>query len=184
MHLLSRERPIDLLAVTYDGPSALLEAWDDRIDRRPRNAGVVSVGERMRSASAPGEPSAPVRNVIRGVADPADVSGLLDAVLGYLDSWPRDGRSVAYFDSVTALLERVDAAAATDFLADLLRALGERGVVGYFCLTPSAHDCATVRAITSLFDTVIECIDGAAADADSGADSDADSRSHPNFDAA
>lgn len=187
MHLLSRELPADLLAVTYDDPSSLLDAWCDRVGRRPSNAGVVSVGEQMRSASASSESdasSSPTRNVIRGVADPADASGILDAMLGYLDSWPRESRSVAYFDSVTALVDHAGADAATDFLADLLYVLGERDVVGYFCLTPSAHDCATVRAITSLFDTVVECIDAVAeADADAPSNAgfcsraDADSRS-------
>ena len=191
MHLLSGEELEDVLAVTYGDPSALLRAWCDRVGRRPRNAGVVSVGGRMRSATAtsgttaPSEPTtagestttststapkAPHRNVVQGVADPANVSGVLDVALGYLDAWPRDGRSVAYFDSVTALLEHVNADAATDFLADLLRALSERDVVGYFCLTPSAHDCATVRAVTSLFDTVIECIDETVADSNATAD--------------
>lgn len=187
MHLLSGEEAEDVLAITYDDPSALFQAWCDRIGRRPRNAGVVSVGGQMRSTSASSRatvssestasdgttaPKAPRQNVVQGVADPANVSGVLDVALGYLGAWPRDGRSIAYFDSVTELLEHVNADVATDFLADLLRALSERDVVGYFCLTPSAHDCATVRAVTSLFDTVVECIDETVADTDTTADTD------------
>ncbi|WP_435174543.1 DUF7504 family protein [Halorussus sp. AFM4] len=156
---LSAEEPTDALAVTHDDPESFLGAWRDRVDRAPRNVGVVSVGERMRSASA----STPVdRSVVRGVADPADAAAIRDAVAGYLDAWPADGRTVAYVDSVTAFLDRWETDRAVGFLRGLLRAFDARDAAGYVCLTPSAHDCATVREVASLFDTVVECLEGAA----------------------
>ncbi|WP_137287296.1 DUF7504 family protein [Halorussus salinisoli] len=151
--------PTDVLAVTHEGPEEFLGTWRDRIERRPRNVGVVSVGEQMRSAAA----ATPTdRNVVRGVADPTDADAIRDAVTGYLDAWPADGQTVAYFDSVTALLDCWNVETATEFVRDLLRTLDVRDAVGYFCLTPAAHDRATVREIASLFDTVVECVESAA----------------------
>lgn len=156
---LSDEEPTDALAVTHDDPETFLATWRDRIDRPPRNVGVVSVGERMRSAS----PSAPAdRSLVRGVADPADAAAIRDAVAGYLDAWPGDGRTVAYVDSVTAFLDRWKTDRAVGFLRELLRAFDARDAAGYVCLTPSAHDCATVREVAALFDTVVECVAGTA----------------------
>ncbi|MFC7079855.1 DUF7504 family protein [Halorussus caseinilyticus] len=152
----SENEPTDALAVTHEGPEEFLGTWRDRIDRRPRNVGVVSVGEQMRSAAAT-TPSD--RNVVRGVADPMDADAIRDATTGYLDAWPADGQTVGYFDSVTPLLDCWDIATTTAFVRDLLRALDARDAVGYFCLTPAAHDRATVREVASLFDTVVECVE-------------------------
>lgn len=150
--------PDDVLAVTFGDPDALLDEWRDRASRPPRNVGVVNVGSRMRSAAAEGA-SAPGPNVVSGVADPTDAAAVRDAMAGYLDAWPARGRTVAYFDSVTRLLDRVGVDAATDFLSDAFRLLDECGAVGYFCLTPSVCAPPAVREVKSLFDTVVECID-------------------------
>lgn len=158
--LLADDDPDDVLAVTYEAPTAFLERWSDRVGERPRNVGIVGVGDRMRSAAAT---DGPAPNVVRGVPDSADAAAIRDAAAGYLDAWPADGRTVVFFDSATALLDGLQVDAAVDFLADFCRLLDERGAVGYVCLTLDAHDCATVRAVTSLFDTVVECIDGDAA---------------------
>ncbi|NEU56440.1 helix-turn-helix transcriptional regulator [Halorussus sp. MSC15.2] len=153
---LSVDDPTDALAVTYEGPEELLETWRERIDRRPRNVGVVSVGEQMRSATA----TTPTdRNVVRGVPDPEDAEAIRSAVTGYLDAWPADGHTVAYFDSVTEFLDHWDAGTGVEFLRRLLRSLDARDTVGYFCLTPAVHDRATVREVASLFDTVVECVE-------------------------
>lgn len=162
--LLPETGPSDVLAVTYQRSDKFLQTWRERIDRRPRNVGVVSVGERMRSASPASEstPRMPDRPVVRGVADSTDVDGVRDVTAGYLDAWPDDGHSFVYFDSVTALLAHLDADATVDFLETYLRALDARDAVGYFCLTPAAHDRSIVRETASLFDTVLECVDAAA----------------------
>lgn len=143
----------DVLSVTYRGAHRFLDAWRTQVGDRPRNVGVVSVGAKMRSAAAT---TGDARNVVRGVADPADGAAVHRAVTAHLDSWPDDGRTVVAFDSVTELLDRLDVDAATTFLDDLLRSLAARDVEGYFYVTPPEHDEATVRAVRSLFDTVVE----------------------------
>ncbi|WP_132059917.1 DUF7504 family protein [Halorussus amylolyticus] len=178
---LSGDDADDVLAVTDDSPGAFLDSWRDRVGTAPRNVGVVGVGNRMRSATAetpsnaggppgrkPGEArsseraspgrDSPGRNVVRGVADPADTVAIHDAAAGYLDVWPDHGETVAYIDSLGTLLDRLDPAAAVGFLADFRRTLTEQNAVGYFCLTRSVHDPTSVRAVTSAFDTVIECV--------------------------
>ncbi|NHN59211.1 MULTISPECIES: hypothetical protein [Halorussus] len=153
---LSAEGPMDALAITHDDPETFLATMRDRIERAPRNVGVVSVGDRMRSASA----SSPVdRSVVRGVADPADAAAIRDVVAGYLDAWPADGRTVAYVDSATSFLDRWETDRAVGFLRELLRAFDARDATGYVRLTPAVHDCATVREVAALFDTVVECLE-------------------------
>jgi len=157
--LLPDDGPTDALAVTHQEAARFFHDWHERIDRRPRSMGVVSVGEQMRStasASPPGQP------MMRGVADPTDTDAIRHTAEGYLDSWPADGRSVTYFDSMTDVIEEIGVDDATDFLESFLRMLDAHGATGYFCLDPTAHDRAVVREVASLFDTVLECVDNAA----------------------
>jgi hypothetical protein len=189
------ERSTDALAVTDDGTEGFLEAWTSQTGRRPRNIGMISVGERMRSAassrsgsgrsaggsspagpSGPGEsadspgpsgraaPPVPHNDIVQGVADPTDTDAIRDTVLGYLDAWPTEGRSVVYFDAVSSLLDGLGTEETADFLDALVRELDARDAVGYVCLTPEDHNPAVVREVASLFDTVVECT-GSAADA-------------------
>jgi hypothetical protein len=158
--LLPDDGPTDALAITYQESARFFHDWHERIDRRPRNMGVVSVGEQMRSAASGASP--PGQPMMRGVADPTDTAAIRHTVEGYLDAWPAAGRSVTYFDSLTDAIEDVGADAATDFLESFLRMLDAHGATGYFCLDPTAHDRAVVREVTSLFDTVLECVDNAA----------------------
>jgi len=177
------ERPTDALAVTDDGTEGFLEAWTSQTGRRPRNIGMISVGERMRSAassrsgsgrsagqSSPAGPSGqaapPVahNDIVQGVADPTDTDAICDAILGYLDAWPTEGRTVVYFDAVSSLLDELGTEETADLLGELVRELDARDAVGYVCLTPENHDPAVVREVASLFDTVVECT-GSAADA-------------------
>lgn len=153
------ERPTDALAVTDDGTEGFLETWCSQTSRRPRNIGMISVGEQMRSTAAT---AAPQHDIVRGVADPTDTEAIRNAVTGYLDVWPTDGRTVVYFDSMASLLDRLGSEAMANFLREFVRALDARDAVGYFCLTPANHDETVVREVASLFDTVVECIGNAA----------------------
>jgi DNA-binding transcriptional ArsR family regulator len=153
------ERPTDALAVTDGGTEGFLEAWCSRVNRRPRNVGVISVGERMWSTATT---TAPRHDIVRGVADPTDTESILNVAMGYLDVWPADGRTVVHFHSMAPLLDRLCSEAMTDFLEEFVRALDARDAVGYFCLTPTNHDEAIVREVASLFDTVVECVGSAA----------------------
>jgi hypothetical protein len=149
------KRPTDALGVTDDGTQGFLEAWCGQTSRRPRNIGMISVGEQMRSTAAT---AAPQHDIVRGVADPTDTEALRNAVTGYLDVWPADGRTVVFFDSMVSLLDGLGPEETADFLAEFVRALDARDAVGYFCLAPANDDDEVVREVTSLFDTVVECV--------------------------
>ncbi|WP_157971571.1 DUF7504 family protein [Halorussus litoreus] len=157
--LLPDDEPNDVLAVTHEQSAAFLQRWRERIDRRPRNIGVVSVGEVMRSATPA---HAPAQSVVRGVADPTDAEGIRDAAASYLDAWPDDGRTVAYLDSTTELVDDLGGEGAFEFLREFRRTLDAGDAAGYVCLRPAAHDCEFVREVGALFDTVVECVDSAA----------------------
>ncbi|WP_135830039.1 DUF7504 family protein [Halorussus halobius] len=157
--LLPADGPNDVLAVTHEQSTRFLRRWGERIDRRPRNVGVVSVGEVMRSTSAVDVAS---RRPVRGVADPTDAEEIRDAATGYLDAWPDEGRTVAYVDSATAVVDDLGVERGVEFLRTFRRALDARDAVGYVCLAPTAHDRTVVREVASLFDTVIECVDNEA----------------------
>lgn len=164
------ERPTDTLAVTDDGTEGFLEAWTGQTGRRPRNIGMISVGERMRSAAASSDssgagrspPVAPHHDIVQGVADPTDTDAIREAVVGYLDAWPTDGRTVVYFDATSSLLDGLGTEETVDFLEDFVRLLDARDAVGYVGVTPEDHDPAVVREVASLFDTVVECAGSAA----------------------
>ena len=164
--LLPDDGPTNLLAVTHEQSQRFLHAWRERIDRRARNVGVVSVGEQMRSAASASVPQRTNRPVLRGVPDPEDLDDIRETTTQFLDAWGDDARTIVYFDSLSAIAERSDAGTAIEFLDDLLRAFDARGTAGYFCLRPAAHDRAVVREIASRFDTVLECVDSAADAAD------------------
>lgn len=153
------DEPTGALAVTYQESSRFLHEWNQQMDRRPQNIGVVSVGEQMRSTAAA---SPPTHTMVQGVAEPTDTKAIRNKVEWYLGAWPAGGRTVTYFDSLSDLAEDVGADDAAEFLQTFLRILDVHGAVGYFSLTPSDHDEAVVREIASLFDTVIECVDDAA----------------------
>lgn len=157
--LLPESGPNDVLVVTYAELTRVLQQWRERIDRRPRNVGIVGVGEAMRSTASA---DAPVRDVITGVADSTDAEAIRSAATAYLDAWPAEGRTVAYLDSMTELADRLGAEEAVAFLRAFRRALDARDAVGYVCLTPAAHDRRFVREVGSLFDTVVEYVDSAA----------------------
>lgn len=155
--LLPGGEPADVLAVTYQRSDQFLQEWRERLDRRPRNVGVVSAGEQMRSAA---ETPTPVeRTPLYGVADPTDTEEIRRVAARYLDAWPADGRTVVYFDSVTALSNSLDAEDAIDFLDRFRETLDDHGAVGYFGVTPAAHDRTVVRRVASGFDTVVECVE-------------------------
>jgi predicted transcriptional regulator len=156
---LLTEDPTDAVAVTYRQSERFLHEWRERVDRPPRNVGVVSVGEQMRSSTAASAPLPADRTPLCGVADPTDTDEIRAAVTNYLDGWPAGGDSVVYFDSLTDLLARVDSSVATEFLESLLRALDARDAVGYFCLRPAVHERRVVREVSSLFDTVVETVE-------------------------
>jgi DNA-binding transcriptional ArsR family regulator len=160
--LLPDDGPTDLLAVTHEQSQQFLHAWRDRIDRRPRNVGVVSVGEQMRSTASASVPQRTNRPVLRGVPDPTDVEEMRETATQFLDAWSAGGRTVAYVDSVTALVDELGVERAVEFVETVQRTLDRHDASGYFCLTPAVHDRSVVREIAALFDTVVECVNNAA----------------------
>ncbi|WP_128475921.1 DUF7504 family protein [Halorussus pelagicus] len=158
LDLLTKE-PTDAVAVTHRQSEQFLHEWRERVNRPPRNVGVVSVGERMRSSTATAAPLPTDRTPLRGVADPTDTEALRAAVTGYLDAWPDGDRTLVYLDSLTDLLDSLDTSQATEFLREFFRALDARDAVGYVCLRPAAHERRVVREVASLFDTVVETVE-------------------------
>lgn len=157
--LLPDHEPVDALAVTYQESARFLHEWHSQRTRQPRNVGVVSVGEQMRSASTT---SPPQHTMVRGVADATDIEEIRDCVDWYLNAWPTEGRTAVYFDTVTDLVENHGVDETASFLRAFKRVLDAHDAVGYFCLRSGAHDQSVVREIASLFDTVIESVDEAA----------------------
>lgn len=169
--LVPDDEPTDVLAMTNQESARFLHEWRNSVDRPLRNVGVLSLGEQMRSSAGTtaGEPtstpqkqrtpSRPGHPTIRGVADPTDTEAIQDTVESLLETWPEEGQTVVYFESVTQLVESLRADASTNFISELFETLDAYDAVGYFCLTPAAHSRAVVDQITSLFDTVVECVE-------------------------
>lgn len=138
-----------VVLVTDGSPSAGVEASPLRPETEDTPAlTVVAVGHA--SAVDPSIPGADVRTV----PTPSDLTCLgvtLSQVLSANES------VVLCSDSLTALLERVDDETAYEFVHALLGQLRRADASAHFHVDPTAHDRQTVDALSSLFDTVVEC---------------------------
>ncbi|WP_435180608.1 DUF7504 family protein [Halorussus sp. AFM4] len=164
--LLSLEAPDDenVLWVTYTrSPDACMQDWLDRAGDRPRNVRLVSVGETTRSAAATvgGDVGPRSGDVVETLSSPGDLTGLGIKLSEILKAWKdSDARTVACFDSLTALLQYADLQTAYKFLHVLTGRFDAADVTAHFHLDPDACDQQTVSTLTSLFDTVVEFEDG------------------------
>lgn len=146
-----------LLAVTVDRSIQLfLAEWRTSTDAAPAQAGLVSVGERLRSAAEHAGSSGGCGDAIRTVADPADLDAVVDHVRSLLDGW-RDQKepTIVVVDSVTGLLDVAPKSAVAGFVAELADLVSEAGAVGFLAIRCQADhsiedlltDCAaTIEA--------------------------------------
>ena len=167
LDLLSPDAPREenVLWVTYTrSPDACVQDWLAHAGERPRNMRFVSVGETMRSASAQSYGDATPRQggeTIETLSAPGDLTGLGIKLSEILKEWNEtDGRTVACFDSLTALLQYADLQTVYKFLHVLTGRFEAADVTAHFHLDPEACDSQTTSTLTSLFDTVVEFDDG------------------------
>jgi hypothetical protein len=126
-------------------PTACLDQWLDATGDPPREAAVIVVGE--------GADSAPDDVTVESIPNPNDLTGLGIQIGQLLSEW--DGEVVVCFDSLTAMLQYVDAETAYEFLHAITGQFYAADARAHFHIDPSAHDERTVAAITSLFDAVV-----------------------------
>ncbi|MFC7196871.1 hypothetical protein ACFQL4_23180 [Halosimplex aquaticum] len=120
-------------------------------DRRTAgHAAVVVVGE------SPG--SKPDGVTVEHVSSPSDLTGLGIAISELLSEW-EDAPRVCV-DSLTAMLQYVEAETAYEFLHAITGQLYAANARAHFHIDPSAHDRTTVDSIASLFDAVVKFGDG------------------------
>jgi hypothetical protein len=155
----------NLLWVTYTrSPDSCVQDWLSHAGERPRNMRFVSVGETMRSASAQAGGDATRRTggeTIETLSNPGDLTGLGIKLSEILKGWSQsDARTVACFDSLTALLQYADLQTVYKFLHVLTGRFEAADVTAHFHLDPEACDAQTVGTLTSLFDAVVEHDDG------------------------
>jgi hypothetical protein len=167
LDLLSFEAAAEenVLWVTYTrSPDDCVQEWMAHVDSPPGNVQFVNVGETTRAASAhPGGSTA--SNVAEGAVEtlssPGDLTGLGITLSEILKEWDGNGkRTVACFDSLTALLQYADLQTIYKFLHVLTGRFDAADVTAHFHLDPDACDQQTVSTLTSLFDTVVELDDG------------------------
>ncbi|WP_224270372.1 DUF7504 family protein [Haloprofundus salinisoli] len=153
------------LWVSYTkSPDAQLRRWRTHSEHPPASVGVVSVGDSMRSVSAPAPAGAGDQELNAGVetvANPNDLTGLGISITEHLSRWEDNGnRTVVCVDSLTAMLQYVELQTAYEFLHVLTGRLYATGAVAHFHMDPGAHDEQTVESIVSLCDAVVELRDG------------------------
>jgi hypothetical protein len=158
--------------VTYTrSPDACIQDWLAHAGERPENMRFISVGETTRSPrpsvafdTADVErgdgPRRTGGETIETLSSPGDLTGLGIKLSEILKEWDEtDGRTVACFDSLTALLQYADLQTVYKFLHVLTGRFDAAGVTAHFHLDPDTCDDQTVSTLTSLFDTVVE-LDG------------------------
>ncbi|WP_129114309.1 DUF7504 family protein [Halegenticoccus tardaugens] len=151
----------NVLWVSYTrSPDAQLRRWRTHADARPAAIGIVSVGESMRAVGAVGSDAGAVGSAagpIETVANPNDLTGLGIAINEYLLRWEGNGnRTIACFDSLTALLQYVELETAYEFLHVLTGHLYAADAVAHFHMDPNAHESRAVESVASLCDAVVD----------------------------
>jgi hypothetical protein len=92
---------------------------------------------------------------VHEVSDPGDLASLGEAIGEQLSRWAdRDARPVVCFQSLTALLDRVDLRRLFRFLYTLGHRLKAAGAVSHFHLDPAVDD-RTIHTLLPVFDTVV-----------------------------
>lgn len=148
------------ITVTYRPLEDWLEQWETTVDELSLTVRVVVVGETTHSPSvrlAKGQSSSRAQPTVTTISDPTKISELGITLDLYLDEWTTEGSEIVVcFDSLSALLEKTDAAVAFRFMHFLvvrIRSLGARALV--LC-DPAKLSEKTLRTFTPLFDTIIE----------------------------
>ncbi|WP_276299363.1 DUF7504 family protein [Halorussus lipolyticus] len=166
LDLLSFDAPAEenVLWVTYTrSPDDCVEDWMAHVDSPPRNVQFVNVGETTRAAAQSGGSTASnvADQAVESLSSPGDLTGLGITLSEALKQWDGNGhRTVACFDSLTALLQYADLQTVYKFLHVLTGRFDAADVTAHFHLDPDACDQQTVSTLTSLFDTVVELDDG------------------------
>lgn len=142
---------VDVIFVTFTkSADQRLEAWRDHADAPPSNIGIVSVemgaADGGREAERNGGPA------VRRISDPSDLTGVGIAISEFLSAWAdTDQQTVVCFDSVTALLQYVEANRVFQFLNEMTSKFEQAGAHAHFHLMPEAHEPQDLSVLTSLF---------------------------------
>jgi hypothetical protein len=150
---------VDVLFVTFTKTAReRLEALKRHAATPPANVGVVSVevggsngGDRVGGAGGP---------TVRRISDPSDLTGVGIAISELLAAWSGDGnRTVVCFESLTALLQYVDASRVFQFCNEITSKFERAGARAHFHLTPGAHERQELSVLSSLFDGRVSTAD-------------------------
>jgi hypothetical protein len=151
-----RDACSSMLAGSVDDPSVLfvsftqqasacVEKWE-ATGVTARNLGVITVGDASGDAGRDGVQT-------ENVSTPSDLTGLGIKIGQFLSEW--ESPVVVCFDSLTSMLQYVDAETAYEFLHAITGQVHAAGARAHFHIDPSAHDEKTVAGITSLFDASV-----------------------------
>ena len=151
----------NVLSITFtQSATDRLRLWDEHIEERPAQTGIISVGEMMRSTTA--DTSTTVQQsvgplVIETVSDPSDLTELGMTISSLLTEWnTNNNETVACFHSITSLIQYADVQRVFQFLHVLTGKFDSSEVVAHYHMNPSAHDQQTISTLMPLFDAIVE----------------------------
>jgi len=151
----------NVLSITFtQSVAGRVQIWDEHIEERPAQAGIISVGEMMGSTTA--DTSTTIQQsegslVIETVSDPSDLTDLGITISSVLSEWDsNDNQTVACFHSLTSLLQYAEPQRVFRFLHVLTEKFDSGEVVAHYHMDPSAHDRQTINTLTPLFDASVE----------------------------
>ncbi|WP_336134530.1 DUF7504 family protein [Natronomonas amylolytica] len=142
---------VDVVFVTFTkSADQRLAAWRDHADAPPANIGIVSV--EMGGANGGAGTDRNAGPAVRRISDPSDLTGVGIAISEFLSAWAdTDQQTVVCFDSVTALLQYVDANRVFQFLNEMTSKFEQAGAHAHFHLLPEAHEPQNLSVLASLF---------------------------------
>ena len=151
----------NVLSVTFtQSAHDRVDLWDEHIDERPAQTGIISVGEIMRSTTANASTTSqqsvgPL--VIETVPDPSDLTDLGMTISSFLSEWDGNGnQTAACFHSITPLLQYANVQRVFRFLDVLTGKFESSEVVAHHHMDPNAHDQQAISTLTPLFDAIVE----------------------------
>lgn len=148
-----------LLVSLTQAPDDRLCVWREQVgDRSPADVAVITArGSSPTSTRRVGESAGidAANLTIESVDSPGNLTQLGVRITNVLSEWP-DSQIIVCFQSVTTLLQYVDADQAFQFLHTLTQYVRNVDGIAHFHMDPDAHDDQVVSTLQPVFDTVVD----------------------------
>jgi hypothetical protein len=131
--------------------------FGDHDRTQPARRGLISVGDRMRSAAASDEPAFGGAIAQDAIADPSNLQRLGTSMSEFCQRWDGEGYEIRVcFHSLTALLEHASPDVVFQFCHVLAKRLSSVDADAHFHVDPAEHSRELLETFESIFDATVD----------------------------